>query len=391
MEGRKTSVSDLHVHLWEIPSEKDFFELLDLAEANSVKNLVLLEFSNLNFYKYGLWDKVKDKIKDHFSGKLITGIEFVSTIDDITSPRTGFEYNGYRSDIVLYDFDPEKLMPYFEDKYLKKLWDEDCKVFIEKLKEHGFTAPKEIYKNDGHASSFAENYMYYLFDHPEEKQRFMQYFGLSKLEIPSDITRNLMDGCGKPLSYHQKLYTYSSEVFEIAKKVGGRLCLAHPAYMSTDFDTEDYIRVMNDLSKSNPKTRKPFEFVSGPYMLDRAQDTVVIDRVSSELGLTQIPTSDVKTQYRRKVNEVDEPVMYCITNLNGEKTRINYKPRPGFAICPFIESYLKERGGVINDFDDLQRAIDNAPANLTLDDELANTFADVRDYGFSLANYSEMG
>ena len=139
-------IADLHVHLWDIPDGKSFYEILDMAEKNGVKSLTLLEYNNLNLFKYGLWDKVKNNISKHYSGKLITGIEFVSTVDDgVKSSKTGFDYSGYRSDIVLYNFNPEDLMPLFDDKYLQRLWVEDCKVFVEKINKFGFYPPKEIF------------------------------------------------------------------------------------------------------------------------------------------------------------------------------------------------------------------------------------------------------
>ncbi|MBQ8425958.1 MAG: hypothetical protein IJX17_08105 [Clostridia bacterium] len=382
-------VADMHVHLYDNPSEKDFFEILDMAEANGVKCLALLEFNNLNLYKSGLWDKVKDKIKKHYSGKLVTAIEFVSTIDDIKSPATGFNYDGYRSDIVLYDFDPEKLMPLFEDSFLQKLWEDDCSVFVQKLGEYGFYPPKNIFINDGHPASYAKHYLDYLFENPEEKERFIKTFNLKKLDVESDITRNLITNPKGELFFHQKLFPNSSEVFRIAKQIGGKICLAHPAYMSGDFDTQDYIKTMVELSKSNPEEFKPIEMITGTYMLDRAKDTEVVEKSSEEFGLIKIPTSDVKTQYRRIVNGKDEPVMYCITEINGEKTRVNYRPRPGFAICPWIESYLSVHNGKVEDFADFEKSIENAPANLSLDQSVFNKFKDARDYGFSMEAYNE--
>ena len=289
-------IADMHVHLYEVPSEKDFFEILDLAEANGVKCLTVLEFNNLNLYKTGLWDRVKDKIKDHYSGKLVTGIEFVTTIDNVTSKETGFNYDGYRSDIVLYDFDPAKLMPLFEDKFLAGLWKEDCNTFVQKLNEYGFYPPKEIFINDGHPASYAKHYLDYLFEHEDERVRFIETFHLQKLDIESDITRNLITNPKGALFFHQKLFPNSSDVFAIAKNIGGHLCLAHPAYMCDEFDTEDYIKTMVDLSKSDPEKFTPITMVTGTYMLDRKADTEVVTRVADELKLKKMPTSDVKTQ-----------------------------------------------------------------------------------------------
>lgn len=380
-------VSDLHVHLFDNPSEKDFFELLDMAESNGVKCLALLEYSNLNLYKSGLWDRVKDRIKDHYSGKLVTAIEFVSTIDNIKSNKTGFDYNGFRTDIVLYDFDPEKLMPLFEDSFLQKLWTEDCGVFIQKLNEFGFYPPKEIFVNDGHPASYAKNYLDYLFENPEEKNRFIETFKLEKLDVESDITRNLITNPNGALFFNQKLFPNATEVFAIAKNVGGKVCLAHPAYMSKEFDTRDYIETMVNLSRSSAEF-KPIELVTGTYMLDRAKDTEVVNKVADEMGLTKVPTSDVKTQYRREIDGKNEPVMYCITDINGENRRIYYKPRPGFAICPWIESYLQKNGGKVYNFEDFEKALKEAEANLTAEKELVDSFSDARDYGFSYENYS---
>ncbi len=380
MENKtKSVISDLHVHLYEVPSEEDFFELLDMAEANGVKCLTLLEFNNLNLFKYGLWDRVKDRIPEHYSGKIVSAVEFVTTIDHLVSPETGFDYFGYRSDIIAYDFDPEKLLPYFSDEHLSKLWEEDLDEFSEKLAEYGFNPPREIYKNDCHAASYAKQLLDWLNKNPEIKQQFMQTFGLQKLDIESDITRNLITNPNGALFFCQRLFPSSFEVFQIAKEIGAKVCLAHPAYMSTDFDTEDYIKTMWAASLLS-KDYEPIKFVSGPYMLDTAEDAKVIDRVSTELNLIQLPSSDLKSQYRRVVNGENQPMMYCFTMINGEKAKVIYRPRPGFAIMPWIEEYLASHNGRVEDFDDFTRKLEEAPANLFMPEQLEKSFKDVRTY-----------
>ena len=157
--------------------------------------------------------------------------------------------------------------------------------------------------------------------------------------------------------------------------------------MSTAFDTRDYIETMVNFSRSS-KDFKPIELVTGTYMLDRAEDTRVVNEVANEMGLVKIPTSDVKTQYRREVNGKNEPVMYCITDINGKDERIYYKPRPGFAICPWIESYLQKHSGKVNSFDDFEKELKEANANLFAEKELIDEFADARDYGFTYENYN---
>ena len=114
-------------------------------------------------------------------------------------------------------------------------------------------------------------------------------------------------------------------------------------------------------------------------MLDREQDTKVINKLSKELKLDLIPTSDCKTNYRRVVGDKNEPVMYCDTMINGEKKRIFYSPRPGFAVCHWIESYLASHNGKIEDFEDFQKQLDNAPANLFIEKSLDNKFSDIRE------------
>jgi hypothetical protein len=387
MDSDRKMIADMHVHLYDMPSEKDFFEILDMAEQSGVKCLTVLEFNNLNLYKSGLWDKVKDKIKQHYSGKLVTGIEFVTTIDDVNSPTTGFNYDGYRSDIVLYDFDPAKLMPLFVDNFLANLWEQDCEIFIQKLNKFGFYPPKEIFVNDMHPASYAKHYLDYLFEHEDEKVRFVDSFKLPKLDVESDITRNLITNPNGALFFHQKLFPNSSDVFAIAKNVGGHLCLAHPAHMCYEFDTEDYIRTMVGLSRSNPEQFEPITMITGTYMLDRKSDSEVVTRVADELKLKKIPTSDVKTQYRNP--ETGDPVMYCITNINGKNEKIFYKPKVGFAICPWIESYLASHNGKIEDMDDFLKSLGEAKPNLTLDESIYAEFKDASDYDFSMQAYNE--
>lgn len=371
-------IADLHVHLWDIPNEQSFYETLDMAEQNGVKSLTLLEYNNLNFFKYGLWDKVKNHISEHYSGKIVTGIEFVSTIDDGVVSKTGFDYSGYRSDLVVYNFNPNDLMPLFEDKFLQKLWVEDCKKFIGKINEFGFFPPNEIFINDGHPASYAKQLLGYLDANLEEKERFMKTFKLQKLDIESDITRNLITNPKGALFFHQKLFPNSSDVFKIAKKINGTVCLAHPAYMSTAFDTADYIKTMVALSKDE-KDMQNITCMSGPYMLDRKEDTKVVTELSKELKISLIPTSDCKTNYRRIVGDKNEPVMYVDTMINGEKKRVFYKPRPGFAVCPWIESYLENHNGKVDDFVDFQNQLDTASANLFIEKSIDKQFSDIRE------------
>lgn len=379
-------IADFHVHLNEIPTEKDFFEILDLAEANGVQCLTLLEFSNMNFFKYGLWDRVKDKIKDHYSGKLLTAVECVSTIDDGIT-RNGYDFSGQRADIVISGFDPADLMPFYDDEHLSKLWNEDLVQFVQQLKKHGFEAPMDIFKNDCHASSFARQYLEYLNKNPEEKKRFMDYFAEQlpkgadrvspKLEIESDITRYLMNP-GGPMFYHQKLYTNLSDVLRMAKQVGADVSLAHPAHMNTQFDTEDYLRSVVEFSHTSPDFQ-PVTSTTRNYMLDSREDTAVIDRVSADLGLKQYGASDGKYQYR---TPEDKPTMYCYYG----NQKILYTPRPGFAIVPWIDSYLELHPNTLGT-PEFMAALSTAPANLTISQSEIDRYRDVRDYHFDMKRY----
>ena len=130
--------------------------------------------------------------------------------------------------------------------------------------------------------------------------------------------------------------------------------------------------------------------ITGTYMLDRAKDTDIVHKLADEYNLVKIPTSDVKTQYRRNVNGKDEPGMYCITEINGKKERVYYNPRPGFAICPWIESYLEKHNGKVEDFEDFEKQLKIAKPNLTLDKATFEKFNDARDYGFSFDSYKTM-
>ena len=81
--------------------------------------------------------------------------------------------------------------------------------------------------------------------------------------------------------------------------------------------------------------------------------------------------------------------MYCITEINGKKEKVLYSPRPGYAICPWIESYLESHNGKVEDFDDFNKAIAEAGANLTLDESVFAEFKDASDYDFSMEVYNE--
>lgn len=344
--------ADLHMHLEETSTIDDLKALLIMCEAQGLGAAAILSYNSIAIYQEGgafdlLAKETNNDFSQYFSGKIIPSVEMVSTMDDMPS-ESGKNYEGYRSDIVLYDFDIEKMSKYLNEEELKKAWVDDFNVFSKKCADIGIEVPPiENFVNDFHPLSFVTQWFEMCKQIPGYIDYLEEVFGL-KLNTASDLTRNHISNPNGKLFFKQRLFPDVSTVLKIAKEVGAKVCIAHPAYMSKDFDTVDYIETLTDFSRSNPEFQ-PITHVCGDYMLNTQKDSETIARVAEEKGLKLVCGSDLRL--------VDQ--MYYVGPLtNGEK--VYYTPTPGFAVAKSVEKgdgtiyiaeeNLKEFGDVKDSF-----------------------------------------
>lgn len=257
-----------------------------------------------------------------------------------------------------------------------------------------FFPPKEIYVNDYQCCSFVRQYLNYLNSDLDKKKRFMDIFSLNKLDIPSDLSRPLVSKPNAPLYISQKLITRLSDALRIAKETSSKVCLAHPAHMYHDiFDTRDYIKTMLDFSKSI-ENASSITMLSGPYMLDDEKDAEDIAEMARRYSLRLLPSSDANSSYRKqKDNGETTPYMY-LKYGDGKDDKVFYTPRPGFAIRPFITSFMKENNVQMSFVDFLYYVnsykgdaislsfydeLENCPPNMSISKELADSFSSIDD------------
>ena len=334
---------DFHIHLNENGNSKEYIEILKKAEECGCKVIAPLEYNNLTFYKNGTYDLVKDKIKNYFTGKVVTAIEFVTTLDKDIKSKLGFNYYGYRSDICLYDFEPQKLLKFINDDKLKEYWLDDFDNFYNKMEMYSFNLPgKEWFVNDGHPLSFVTQYVNnYLDKNDEERKKVQEFFEIT-LNTPSDLTRKHISSPTGKLFFEQKLFPSLSKVLKIAKEIDAKVCIAHPAHMNNNFDYIDYIDSLVKYSYSKADF-KNIEYLCFDYMLNTVKESEDIEKYAKQNNLKLLGGSDM-----RLLKE-----MYFI-NENGNK--ILYEPKPGFAIKESLETNCGDiliEEEVLNDFKDI--------------------------------------
>ena len=342
--------ADLHMHLEEKATVDDLKTLLKMSEEQCLKAVSILSYNSIAIYSRGgafdlLAKETKNDFSKYFSGKIIPAVEMVSTMDNMPS-NLGKNYEGYRSDILLYDFDVEKLNKYLGEEELKKAWVEDFNMFSNKCLDMGIKIPSiDNFVNDFHPLSFVSQWFEICKQIPNEIEHLEQVFDC-KLNTPSDLTRNHISNPNGKLFFKQKLFPDVSKTLEIAKNVGAKVCIAHPAHMSKDFDTVDYIETLVNFSKSN-SAFQPIEYVCGDYMLNTNNDREIIKKTAEKLDVKLLGGSDLR---------LVEQMYYISPLTNGEK--VYYTPTPGFAIAKKVEmgdGEITIDDETINDFTDLKR------------------------------------
>ena len=141
----KLTKADLHMHLEEYATKEDLKNILQMSEKNQLEAISILSYNSVDIYsKNGAFDllakETKNDLSKYFSGKIIPSVEMVSTMDNMPS-NLGYNYDGYRSDLVLYDFNIEQINKYLGEEELKKAWMEDFNMFSQKCSEIGIKIP----------------------------------------------------------------------------------------------------------------------------------------------------------------------------------------------------------------------------------------------------------
>lgn len=314
---------DLHVHIDENADSEVLKKMLTMAENEKVKGLGILSYNSLNIYApNGIFNQViNEGISKYYTGKIISAVEMVTQIDKIPS-SINFDYYGYRADICLYDFEYEKLQKYFETDLLKEYWIEDFNTFKKLSHNIGVEIPDiSNFVNDYHPLSFVEQIQV---KYPDIIKQFSDILNIQIL-VPSDLTRNHITNPKGKLFFEQKLFPKLSTILKIAKDVNCKVAIAHPAYMSNQFNTTDYIKSLVEFSRSD-ESFKQIEYVCGDYMLNSKEDREEIKNIANELNLKLICGSDMRLL----------PKMYYKGKLSPND-KIEYQPKIGYAIAKDLE------------------------------------------------------
>ena len=325
----KLAKADLHMHLEEYATKEDLKKLLQMSEKNQLEAISILSYNSVAIYSNnGAFDllakETKNDLREFFSGKIIPSVEMVSTMDNMPS-NLGYNYDGYRSDLVLYDFNIKQMNKYLGEEELKKAWIEDFNIFSQKCSEIGIKIPSiDKFINNFHPLSFVSQWFDMCKEIPGYIEKLESIFNI-KLNSASDLTRNHISNPNGKLFFKQKLFPDVSAVLRMAKQIGAKVCIAHPAHMSKDFDTADYMDTLVRFSKSNPDFQI-IEYAFGDYMLNTQKDNEIVEETAKKLNLKLVCGSDLRL--------VDK--MYYMSHLtNGEK--VYYTPTPGFAIAKKVE------------------------------------------------------
>lgn len=326
--------ADLHVHIDGHSTKDNVIEYLKSAENSKVKKLCLLEHSYLNNLK-PILEIMNDEggIGKYYTGELIIGVEFVATIDRKHINKDGSCYDDNCTHILAY-------MPLKEAINLKskseKLFNRDTEkdyiddynIICNKIRSLDKNSICELPKcEDLKAIStphIAKDLHKWITQGDEKRQNaYTKVLHLTDEQIknPSTFIRELVLEKGSILYYQQKLYPPIKDLFEEVIKYAPsvRFVLAHPAHMSTAFNTQYYIDTIFSLPPMF-KDRPNFYGIEVGYFLNTPDETEYLRKYATEHNLKMSAGSDS----RYPLNEM-------FFTPNNSSTQYFYKPSFGTA------------------------------------------------------------
>lgn len=322
---------DFNVHLDGNVNFQAVKDVLYMAEKNGVKAISLLEQDSLSLYGYAgiLHRLIKSKeINKYYTGKLVPGCELTCVVNDTDPTKYAFNFNNYRIHLILLNFEVERAenIKWFDEKFKKKCFAKDIKLLLKLLKKYKLPVPDKKYFQFGN-----KDILYQLYDYiakvPQRKQAYDNFIGA--FSTPVSFVRNVFENPHSKLFFKQSSIPYLSEVLAFARKIRGRLYIAHPNNMNIKFNTVSYLNALIDMETD---FAFPFDGIEVYNSRNSSIDTKVLNDYAIKRNLEIIGGTDYR-YYKSPQN----PEGKMLFDDNGDRRYV--VPVPGTMIKLKLETY----------------------------------------------------
>ncbi len=351
--------ADLHIHIDNDITKERVIKILKAAEENGLKAICLLEHNNINLYRRGsvLEEILIEGIEKYYTGKIVSGVELNCTINNApVSAKTGIDYNGYDTHILLYGFNPKDIkrkVDWFNEDVDAVRYYSDVDTLLSKLTKLNLPLPpKSYFRYSEGVKPFKQLYRYIM--QSPEKEKYTAVLG----DYPhaSSFVRHLAYDPHSIIYFNRAQSPLITDVIDIGKESSKLLCIAYPYHINRKVikDPTDYIDTLQQIP-TKTKT-KNFNTIEGPYMLNTDEETNALISYAQANGLLYTAGSDYQPQDK----------MYYLPPDATEKAY--YAPAPGLYV---------------------RQLFDGGKGLLYIEEELLNILPDIRDYGIFRVGYEK--
>lgn len=322
---------DFNVHLDGNINFQAIRYVLQQAEQNNVKAISLLEQDELNLYSYGgiLHRLLRSgEINKFYTGKLVSGCELTCVVNNTNSTKYAFNFNNHRIHLLMLNFDVERAetVKWFDKKFREKCFKKDVKLLIKLLKKNNLEYPKKDYFEFGKQDIL---YQMYNFIVANQQRKTMYDNFIGTFNTATSFVKNVFENPHSKLFFKQSSVPYLSEVLEMARKVRGRLYIAHPHNMNIKFNTISYLDALINI---NSEYGFPFDGIEVYNSANSSIDTKVLNDYAIAHNLEIIGGTD----YKYLVSP-QNPEGKMLFDDNGDKRYVI--PVPGTMIKLKLETH----------------------------------------------------
>ena len=351
--------ADFHIHIDNDITKERVIKILKAAEENGLKAICLLEHNNINLYRRGsvLEELFIEGIEKYYTGKIITGVELNCTINNApVSAKTGIDYNGYDTHILLYGFNPKDIkrkVDWFNEDVDAVRYYSDVDTLLSKLSKLNLPLPpKSYFRYSEGVKPFKQLYRYIM--QSPEKEKYTAVLG----DYPhaSSFVRHLAYDPHSIIYFNRAQSPLITDVVNVGKESSKLICVAYPYHINRKVikDPADYIDTLQKIPTKTPS--KNFNAVEGPYMLNTDEETNALITYAQANGLLYTAGSDYQPQDK----------MYYLPPDATEKAY--YAPAPGLYV---------------------RQLFDGGKGLLYIEEEMLNIIPDVRDYNIFRVGYEK--
>lgn len=323
--GKTFVKADLHIHLEGHNSKEDVIQYLINAEQNGVKKLTLLDHNRLDILK-PLKQILSEKggIKKYYSGEFIVGVEFNALIDAHHVNPDGTNYDGNMSHILGYMTLSDAINLNNNCTIIKRDIEQDYiddfATLCDKIRglEGGerILLPKIEELKTMNTPHIVKDLHKWIISDAVRKEEYTKLLQLTEAQLlsPSVFIRQIAMETTGILYYKPQSIPMVTELFREVPKYAPsiRFVLAHPAYMSTYFDTQYYLDTMFSIPQISNKPN--FYGIEVGYFLNTPEETEYLKKFAIQNDLKMSAGSDgrhptIKMFFKPK-NSADTFIFY---------------------------------------------------------------------------------